>query len=109
MNVNEAGVNSFPSSRISRIRGTPVSLENLQRGKPLGFSDTFQEFVYPSRFSLTLNHIAYLTDNFLSSSSRKSFEAQMKPCRSAAVRDEGKYDIGILWSPSEMLSLRSQG
>ena len=53
MNVNEPGVNSFPSSHISRLRGTPVSLENVQRGKPLGFSDTFQDFVFPSMFSLT--------------------------------------------------------
>lgn len=32
----------------------------------------------------------------------------MKPCKSAAVRDESKYDIGILQSQNEMLSLKSQ-
>lgn len=109
MNVNEAGVKSFPSFHISRISVTPVSLLNLQSGKPLGFSDPFQDLVFASRFSLTLHHIACLTRDFLSSSSRASLMAQLNPCSSAAVRDEGKYDIGILRRQNEMLSLRSQG
>lgn len=56
-----------------------------------------------------MHHTAYLTHNFLSSTSKESFVAGMNQCKSAAVRDEAKYDIGILRGQSEMLSLRSQG
>ena len=37
------------SSHIRRIRGTPVSLGNSQRGQPVGFSDIFKDLAFSSQ------------------------------------------------------------
>lgn len=94
----------FPSLISAKWREHLFGVMVLKRywEKPLGFSDIFK------KDCLAIQIFWHFTPclTFLPFCSRRTF--QMNPCKSGAVKDEGKYDIGILQRQNEMLSLQSQ-